>query len=169
MSMYQGPQARPTKMMLTAENDGSMVTFKATKGEGASMETLIEYMVDAAEGAGMDLVEALPGGHDKHIYLMSDIEPAGTIPFPVDPDGLAPRTFDQMTQMWRYPVEDTDGTEDAGFQNDDVMIYPGSLAPTDQAPVTDSPRGCKLRREVRRRAGHLYLYCGDGLRVHTRF
>ena len=133
VAMYQGPQGRPGNMMLTAENDGTEITFKATQGAG--METLFEFSVDAAEGGGSHSEEDLPGGHDKHIYLMSDIEPAGTIPFPVDPDGLAPRTFDQMTQMWQYPVEDTD-TEETGFQNDDVMIYPGSLAPTDQAPET---------------------------------
>jgi hypothetical protein len=133
---FQSSEDKPTAMELTAANDGSMVTFKVTKGMGKDKEEIFSFMVPAAdsgETSGMTVEEDLPGGHDKYIYLMTDIMPAGSVPFPENPDGLDERVFHAATQMFRYSVEDTDGDTD-GLQNDDMDIDPGTLAPSDQVP-----------------------------------
>ena len=74
-------------------HDGSMVTFKATKGSGRNVETLIDLTVAAGSGdstSGMTIVEGLPGGHDKDITLVTDIMSPVMRPFSGDnlPDGL---------------------------------------------------------------------------------
>ena len=98
-------------MKLSASHDGSMVTFKATKGVGRDMLPLINLPVQAGSGdmtPGMTVVEGLPGGHNKDITLMTDIMspvlrafgknvPAG---LEEDADGI----FDAASQTYRYPV-----------------------------------------------------------------
>jgi hypothetical protein len=131
---FQSSEDKPMDMELTAANDGSMVTFKVTKGTGKDKEEIFSFMAPAAdsgETSGMTVEEDLPGGHDKYIYLMTDIMPAGSVPFPENPDGLDERVFHAATQMFRYPVEDAD-PDTEGLQNGDMDIDPGVLAPSDQ-------------------------------------
>jgi hypothetical protein len=126
VAMYQGsgrvPGSDPTgdgttrpdtgEMTLTATRVGDTVTFMATADpndtDSVPGEKLINFDATADGNMTSGMHEAdLPGGLNKHIYLMSDVAAPVSRSFADQvPTGLGDADFDTASQAYRYPIND---------------------------------------------------------------
>ncbi len=136
---YQGEQAQPTALTLTASREGSMVTFGSTSGSGDTLETLIDFEVPVGSGddtSGMEEIDLL-GGRARHVHLMTDIQ----APVPLTRTAMEnqPGIADSELEGQRYEYTLTalpdrerliNLTDDAN-----VVLDLGGYAPTDSNPI----------------------------------
>ena len=144
------------RMSLTATRVGNSVTFKATQdndGPGADIAmTLIDNLPGTVGADGMttattgDAPVDLPGGHNKHIVLMSDIEAPGLRTFAAYAADHRLITnmsgFDVTNQRTQYLLihDDPDTTDSETMTNvdaiDEIVIdFPVGFLPTPAVPA----------------------------------
>ena len=207
---YQGSDARPyvdlngdgmdnegtsmESVRITATHDGSMVEFDATAGSAAINETYFNETTAAGSGDMTTLMAQadIPGGHTKHIFLMSDIESPVTSVFGENPPAnLVTNLFDagfhNATQTVRYALVQAaapttargavsgisaDGTAEVTDANginvdlsSDIEVDLGVLAPSDAQPIQTTLAGASFSGSY---AGNPGTYICNGLCQFTR-
>ena len=129
-------------LRLRATHAGAMVRLTAQAGVGDNVKTYFDVSTQAgADGMTSATEEMESGGHTKHLYLMTDIEPSVSSPFGLtattSPEGLGDGTLHPESQKYRFAMTDLAANDDSVVlvHTPAINITLGAFAPTDAVPT----------------------------------
>ena len=141
---YQGSQAKPDALRIRVWHSGPTVQFTAASGTGSARQT--HFRLSTAAGPVLTSLRKqtdVPGGHTRHVYLVTDIEPPRQDVFRDHvPPGVsytlttAGAGYHAATQQTRYALVKADNTANTDVINVATtsaitLDPPAALTPTD--------------------------------------
>ena len=148
---YQGSQAKPDSLRIRVWHSGPTVQFTAASGTGSARQT--HFRLSTAAGPVLTSLRKqtdVPGGHTRHVYLVTDIEPPRKdlfrdnvptgVSFTIDGVGAG---YHAATGQTRYALVKADNTA-----NTDVINVATTAAITLDPPAALAPTANISNRAV---------------------